>query len=251
MLLRGCTTLLWLAASLLLPTSAAAHQPYFRGKPASVALPAGESGLIRLLYGDGILGPDPVRPIITDGSGGVRANGPLGYAASYSCAAQSCRVYVYRNSDLLPDVFDTEIESMKASASLRTADANDLDAVLRETKSYYGFRHVPDLSARILGALACLARWWRSFVFLALVGSTALPIWLLMRMALGRREQNRAGAVCLCILFAVAITIPMMALALLFLFVSAYPPLLAMIPLGLPTAMLLGESVRRSRWTWA
>src|SRR6185312_5154065 len=95
MLLRGCTIALCLAAVVLLPTSAAAHRPYFRGEPTSVALPAGESGVLRLLNGDGILGPDPVRPVITDASGGVRALGPVGYATSYSCAAQSCRIYVY------------------------------------------------------------------------------------------------------------------------------------------------------------
>jgi len=248
MVFRGCATILFFAAGFLLPSPAFAHQPYFNTGSAPVVLPGDESGTIRLLNGDGILGPDPIRPVITDASGGVRAIAPVGYAASYSCAEQSCRVYVYRNTVLLPDVFDTEIESMKATALLRTAGENDLDAVLRETETYYGFRHVPDVSARMLGALACLAHWWRSFVFLTLAGATALPIWLLSRAALDRREQHRSGAMWLCILFAVAITIPMMIFVLMFLFVSAYPPLLSVIPLALPTAILFAEFARRSRW---
>jgi hypothetical protein len=244
---RVCVILVLFAAVVLLPTPASAHRPYFRGEPAAVALPAGESGLIRLLYGDGILGPDPVRPVVTDAAGGVRAIAPTGYAASYSCAAQSCRVYVYRNTMLLPHVFDTDVPTMKVSAALRTADDNDLDAVLRSTEPYYGFNHIPNLSARIFGAFACLAHWWGSFAFLVLVGSTLLPVWIFLRMALDRREQNRWGSV-LCILFAVAVTLPMLAAWLMFLFVSAYPPLLSLIPLALPTAVLLALYVRRTLW---
>ena len=251
MLLRAYATILFFAATFLLPGPAFAHRPYFNAESAPVALPGGESGAIRLLNGDGILGPDPIRPIITDASGGVRAIAPVGYAASYSCAARSCRVYVYRNTALFPDVFDTEIASMKSIALLRTADENELDAVLRENEPYFGFRLVPDLSVRMLGALACLAHWWRSFVFLMLAGATALPIWLLSRAALDRRERNRSGAMWLCILFAVAITVPVMIFVLMFLFVSAYPPLLSVIPLALPTALLVAELFRRSRWTAA
>lgn len=236
------------AAIFLLPTAVRAHQPYFRGEAASVALPAGESGVIRLLYGDGILGPDPVRPVVIDMTGGVRAIAPTGYAASYSCAAQSCRVYVYRNTMLLPHVFDTDVQSMKANAVLRTADENDLDAVLRAKEPYYGFSYVPDLNARILGALACLAHWWASFAFFVVIGSTVLPVWILLRMALDRRNQNRWGALSLCILFAVAITISMLAVLLMFLFVSAYPALLSLIPLGLPAVVLLALYVRRILW---
>jgi hypothetical protein len=244
---RALVLIVLFAAIFLLPTAASAHRPYFRGGQ-PVALPAGESGVIRLLYGDGILGPDPVRPVVIDATGGVRAIAPTGYAASYSCAAQSCRVYVYRNTMLLPHVFDTDVQSMKSSAVLRTADENDLDAVLRAKELYYGFSHVPNLSARILGALACLAHWWISFAFFVLIGSTVLPVWLLLRMALDRREQNRWAAILLCILCAIAVTIPMLAVMLMFLFVSAYPPLLSLIPLGLPTAILLALYMRRSLW---
>lgn len=236
------------AAIVLLPTSASAHRPYFRGEAASVALPAGESGVIRLLYGDGILGPDPVRPVVTDLTGGVRAIAPMGYAASYSCGAQSCRVYVYINTPLLPRVFHTDVQSMKSNAVLRTADENDLVAVLSAKEPYYGFSHVPNLSARILGAFVCLAHWWASFAFLMLIGSTVLPVWIFLRGALDRRDQNRWGAVSLCILFALAITPPMLVVLLLFLFVSAYPLLLSLVPLGLPTAILLCLFGRRSLW---
>jgi hypothetical protein len=237
-----------LVAVILLPTPAAAHMPYFSGTPEAVALPGGESGAIRLLYGDGILDSDPVRPIVTDAGGGVRAITPVGYAASYSCAARSCRVYLYRDTMLLPRVFDTDIETMKASAVLRTADENDLDAVMRTREPFYGFRHVPDLGARIVGALVCLAHWWDSFVILMLIGATAIPVLLLVRMALGRREENRWGAMTLCILFVIGISIPVAVILLMFLFVSAYPLLLSLVPLGLPTAVLLATFAGRSLW---
>ena len=234
------------AAIGLLPTAAAAHQPYFRGAPEAVALPAGESGVIRLLYGDGILSSDPVRAVVTDAAGGVRAIAPQGYAASYSCAARSCRVYVYRDTALLPRVFDTDVETTKVSAILRTADANDLDAVVRAQGPSYGFRHVPDLGPRIVGALVCLAHWWPSFVILMLIGATAVPVWLLLRKVLDRREENRWGAISLCVLVVIAISIPVAFVLLMVLFVSAYPPLLSLIPLGLPTAALLARSVGRA-----
>ena len=43
---------------------AAAHQPYFRGYAAAVALPGGDSGSFRRLHGDGIVMPDPVLSLI-------------------------------------------------------------------------------------------------------------------------------------------------------------------------------------------
>src|SRR5262249_47006736 len=84
---------------------AAAHLPYFRGYAAPVALPGGDSGLLRRLYGDGLMMADPVRPVVTDKSGAVRALGPVGYAVEHACSGGTCRVYVYRDTSLLPEVY--------------------------------------------------------------------------------------------------------------------------------------------------
>src|SRR4051794_39205993 len=104
---------------------AAAHVPYFSGYAAPVALPGGDSGLLRRLYGEGKLMADPVRPIVTDKSGDVRALGPLGYAAEYSCSGGACRVYVYSNVSLLPDVYRFDPQSTKSAGGVSLSGGAD------------------------------------------------------------------------------------------------------------------------------
>jgi hypothetical protein len=70
---------------------AAAHRPYFT-QVEQVALPDGAMGEIRLLHGDGIIISDPVRAIIVDGDGRLRARSPQTWAMILLCPRQhQCR----------------------------------------------------------------------------------------------------------------------------------------------------------------
>jgi hypothetical protein len=214
---------------------AAAHLPYFRGYASPVALPGGDSGLLRRLYGDGIMLADPVRPVVIDKRGDVRALGPVGYAAEHSCSGGSCRVYVYNDTSLLPDVYRFDLRSTKSTDVPSAAGGADaLDAVMR-TEGIYGFVATPDLSARVAGALACLMQWWPSFVILLLIGGSAVPVWVCLGMAIGPHEENRLGSAMRAVLCAGAIALPAFGLYWLFLFLTAYPPLLSLIAICIPT----------------
>jgi len=218
---------------------AAAHQPYFRGYAAAVALPGGDSGSFRRLHGDGIVMSDPVRAIVTDKSGSVRALGPVGYAVEHFCSWGSCRVYVYNDTSLLPDVYRFDPPSTKSADVLSVnGGASALDAVMR-AEGIYGFVPVPDLSARVWGALACLTQWWLSFVILLLIGGSAVPVWLCLAMAMRPKEENRLGSAMLAVLCAVGITLPAIGFYLMFLFASGYPPLLSLVATSIPTLVLL------------
>lgn len=73
-------------------TPAFAHRPYYT-QVEKILLPNGEIGEVRLLNGDGILGPDPVRPIVVDGRGRLIARGPKGRSMAVSCSEpQFCSI---------------------------------------------------------------------------------------------------------------------------------------------------------------
>lgn len=218
---------------------ATAHLPYFRGYAAPVALPGGDSGLLRRLYGDGIMMSDPVRPVVTDKSGAVRALGPIGYAAEHACSGGSCRVYVFSDTSFLPDVYRFDPLATKSTGVLSIAGGVDaLDPVIR-AQGMYGFVLESDFTARIAGAVACLMQWWPSFFILVLIGASAVPMWRFFAMAIGPRENNRFGSATLAVLWAVAVMVPAAGLYALFLFLTAYPPLLSLVAVSIPTLVLL------------
>jgi hypothetical protein len=222
---------------------AAAHQPYFRGYATPVALSGGDSGLLRRLHGDGIAVSDPVRAIVTDKNGDVRAMGPTGYAMEQFCSWGSCRVYVYSNTSLLPDVYRFDLTSTKSTNVLSIAGGADaLDAVMR-AEGTYGFVPVPDLSVRLSGALACLMLWWPSFVILLLIGGSAVPVWLFLGRVIRPKErpkkENRPFSAMLAIFYVALIALPAIGFYGLFLFMTAYPPLLSLVVTGIPTLVSL------------
>jgi len=225
---------------------AAAHQPYFRGYAAAVALPGGDSGSLRRLYGDGIVTSDPVRAIVTDKSGDVRALGPIGYAMEHFCSWGSCRVYVYSNTSLLPDVYRFDPPSTKPTAVLSINGANALDAIMI-AEGVYGFVAVPDLSARVWGAIACLMQWWPSFVILLLIGGSAVPAWLFLGKAIRPKEEHPPVSATLAFFWAGLIALPSIGFYCLFLLMTAYPPLLSLIAISVPTLMSLLYFMLRSR----
>jgi hypothetical protein len=162
------------AGALTLPVFAA--EPHFRGEVGPIILPDGNSGTMRLLQGEGFLGPDPMRAVVLDAQGGVRALGPVVYAIAYSCKASACHAYLYLNTLLLPHVYEIDPSSMKSAGVIR-ADTQDHRNAIMATKEVYGFRIVNDFAERIVGALVCLVQWWPSFAVLFLIGLFAWPAW--------------------------------------------------------------------------
>jgi hypothetical protein len=66
---------------------ALAHSPYFR-QTESFALPNGETGEIRLIHGDGILGPDPIWTVVINSQGTVIARSEQAVQMVIVCRAE-------------------------------------------------------------------------------------------------------------------------------------------------------------------
>jgi hypothetical protein len=82
-------------------SSARAHRPYFT-QVEKIRLPTGELGEARLLNGDGILGPDPVRVIILDAQGRLLARSHRSLSMGLSCQeAGHCLIFDFTNDRIL------------------------------------------------------------------------------------------------------------------------------------------------------
>jgi hypothetical protein len=66
---------------------ALAHSPFFTQTEA-MALPGGETGEIRLIHGDGILGPDPIWTVVINPQGSVIARSEAALAMVIVCRAE-------------------------------------------------------------------------------------------------------------------------------------------------------------------
>ena len=110
--------------------AAAAQSAYFKGYAAPVGLPGGDSGLVRKLHDGGAANAETVRIVVTDKRGEVRALGPKGYAAEFSCTGSRCSAYVYDKTALLPDVYRFDAPSTRSADVLSAAAGADLDLVM-------------------------------------------------------------------------------------------------------------------------
>lgn len=68
----------------LSPGRAEAHRPYFK-ESAEIILANGESMQMRFAYGDGLFGPDPIRPVLVDKDGIIVAVGGLKRSLFLDC----------------------------------------------------------------------------------------------------------------------------------------------------------------------
>lgn len=212
----------------------AAAQPSFHGYAAPVALPGGDSGQLRRLYAAGPGNTETVRIVVTDKRGDVRALGPAGYAAEFSCTGSRCGVYVYNNTSLLPEVYRFDPASTKSAGVLSVAAAADLDLVMRADMTY-GFRPAPGLFARMVGAFFCLMQWWPSFIALLVIGGCVVPAWVRLEQLFLGEGQRPLHAIALGVLQTVVIVVPFAGLYAVYLWATAYPTLLSLAAVSIPT----------------
>ena len=217
--------------------AAAAQSAYFKGYAAPVGLPGGDSGLVRKLHDGGAANAETVRIVVTDKRGEVRALGPKGYAAEFSCTGSRCSAYVYDKTALLPDVYRFDAPSTRSADVLSAATGADLDLVML-ARSGYGFVPESGVFARLFGALSCLAQWWPSFIVLIVIGACAVPAWCRLQSGLASIRGRRKDVDTAMVVQAIAIIAAVAGLCALYLWGSAYPPLLALIVVGLPSLAL-------------
>ena len=106
-------------AGVFASSAALAHEPHLSFVRAPLVLGNGRPAELRLLYGDGILGPDPVRPVVVGEQGEIYALGPHGEAVAFTCAEQDCRVFIFMAGASLPYVFILDRATLRSEPVYR------------------------------------------------------------------------------------------------------------------------------------
>lgn len=91
MIVRLVLSLVLLIFVVVTPGTIRAHSPYFSENTEAFDGPDGTKLDLRLLYGDGIIIADPVRAVIIDSHGQLRAVSPLSHAMQIHCSLRSGR----------------------------------------------------------------------------------------------------------------------------------------------------------------
>jgi hypothetical protein len=122
---QNALLVLTLAITIAGVTSAMAHRPYFT-QVEKIRLPNGEMGEARLLNGDGILGPDPVRVIILDPQGRLLARSHQSISMNLSCQEEGrCLIFDFTNDQIL-DLDASTFQQGEQVPGLADEHRNDL-----------------------------------------------------------------------------------------------------------------------------
>lgn len=222
--------------------AAQAHRPRLADAQFLLYMADGPVAELRLLYGDGILGHHPVRPVVLGASGEVFALGPKGEAAVVDCNGWQCRVFIFRAHDVLPLVVVPN-KSAFAFVPVHRADDDDAIVATEQLKDTYGFLALP-LSPLLLaqGAWAFAAE---SPLQVALLAAIALGLWPTCRFALAasraptaRRRVGLAAAAAACALATLALWV--FAWDLLS-FVTGFPAPVAVLVTGVAAVAVLAS----------
>ncbi|HYE48602.1 MAG TPA: hypothetical protein VEB20_03355 [Azospirillaceae bacterium] len=171
-------SVLWLAASM-----ASAHEPHFR-EAAPIALPDGRAAELRLLVGDGIIGPDPARPVVLSPQGevlalGRRNQGLAGWTLVCTGPDGCAAVEVWSGTAFVPAP-----SSLRPWAGPREGGIRELEAA----EAAWGFRERPATRAEWLAAEAALVgRDFRTGLLVVALGSGASAAVLRSRARRHRR----------------------------------------------------------------
>ncbi|MEA2995434.1 MAG: hypothetical protein QOG74_983 [Alphaproteobacteria bacterium] len=228
----------WVFAS----SAALAHRPYLSPERAPLVLDNGTPAELRLLYGDGILMSDPVRPIVVGEKGEIHALGPHGEAVAFTCAEQDCRVFIVMAGASLPYVFILDRATFKYEPVYRfSLDDPDVSDSAQRAEETFGFRAVP-LKPGLLtqSIMAFLAGSPLSTVFLVLLGLGFWPTCLLAidaaRAGARRKRVTLAMASVACALMTFVFSLfAGVGLSL----VSGFPPFLAELITGATAGLVL------------
>jgi hypothetical protein len=237
--MRGWALLACVVASLL-ASPAAAHRPFFT-QVGTIQLPNGERGEVRLLHGDGIFGPDPVRAIVIDERGRLRARSERSLFMGLSCPSEArCTIFDFARDQVLEvDLATLRVGSLVPGLSDR--DRDDLWDIEDGNEAWGFVAREPNASEWRDGLRTKVRLAWPVLAFNGIAGGVA---WLLMRVAMARgRRQHVLKAV------------PPIFLALVLVLVSGYFTLLGGLdlsfwlwPFALACGLLQGMSPLWRRW---
>ncbi|WP_262027962.1 hypothetical protein [Microvirga sp. Mcv34] len=149
---------------------ASAHRPYFT-QVEKIQLPSGEMGEARLLNGDGILGPDPVRVIIVDAHGRLLARSHKTRSMVLSCwEVRRCLIFDFSAGKIL----DPTPSSFRSGPIVPGLSDHERDGLweLENGLENWGFsRRDPSFREKLLGYQAMLSDKIPEVVFSVVIGA--------------------------------------------------------------------------------
>jgi hypothetical protein len=170
-----------------------AHRPYFTdvGK---IRLPDGTLGEARLLNGDGIFGPDPVRVLILDAQNRLLARSHKSLLMALSCEADGqCLIFDLSNSKIL----DLEPGSFRQGEHIPDLGSrSDLMRDLEQDEESWGFApRTPTLRERLKSYAALVRETLVGLVFNGLVGIAVAQMIAGIRFIAGTKRTERLDTV--------------------------------------------------------
>lgn len=172
---------------------ASAHRPYYT-QVEKIRLPNGDIGEARLLNGDGIFGPDPVRVLILDTQGRLLARSPKSSSIRISCLeGGECVIF-----DLTHDkVLELEASSFRQGDRVPGVSTEERDGLwdLEDGGESWGFRIRSPLPSERPATLSAMLREHFPMILINVLtgivcGSLAIGAWLIVR-AQRRKRATR------------------------------------------------------------
>lgn len=188
--------ILTLALAAIPSSSALAHRPYFTDVE-TIRLPDGTMGEARLLNGDGILGPDPVRVLILDAGGRLLARSRKSVLMALSCRGdRRCLIFDLSRGKVL----DLEPSSFRQGAAVPGADDRDNLWDLEDGEEAWGLApREPTPGERLKSYGLLLRKCLPAIVINGLVG-IACALIALATLRLGKAKPTRTAGTAAAIL---------------------------------------------------
>jgi hypothetical protein len=170
----------------LAASPALAHRPYFT-QVEKIRLPNGEMGEARLLNGDGIFGPDPVRVLLLDAGGRLLARSQKSVLMALSCTQGQCLIFDLYNNQVL----DLEPSSFRQGAPVPGAEERDDLWHLEDGEETWGFaRRNPTPGERLRSYGVLVQKSPLAIAINVLVGMVCALI-ILVTLRLGKMKRTR------------------------------------------------------------
>jgi hypothetical protein len=159
-----------------------------------IRLPSGEMGEARLLKGDGIIGPDPVRVLLLDSQNRLLARSHKSLLMALSCEADGqCLIFDLSNSKIL----DLEPGSFRQGEHIPDLGSrSDLMRDLEQDEESWGFApRTPTLRERLKSYAALVRETLVGLVFNGLVGIAVAQMIAGIRFIAGTKRTERLDTV--------------------------------------------------------
>lgn len=151
-------------------SSALAHRPYFT-QVEKIRLPNGEIGEARLLNGDGILGPDPVRVIILDAQSRLLARSHKSHSMALSCRDKGqCLIFDLSAGKIL-ELAPSSFRQGPLVPGLGDNERNELWELEEGSESWGFVLRNPSTGEMLLSYKVLMSSQWPMMMFNIVIGA--------------------------------------------------------------------------------